>query len=118
MIDAAECKRAGRRAAALASPFAAARRDALAERVFGAILGALDAQVIYLGERLGLYRALADGGPATAALLNLPRGLAFGPDASLYIADSQSCRIRRVGSDGIITSVAGTGGSWPLGKMT
>jgi 2-polyprenyl-3-methyl-5-hydroxy-6-metoxy-1,4-benzoquinol methylase len=45
---------------------AAARRDALAERVFGAILGALDAQVIYLGERLGLYQALADGGPATA----------------------------------------------------
>ena len=35
-------------------------------RVFGAILGSLDAQVIYLGERLGLYQALADGGPATA----------------------------------------------------
>ncbi len=45
---------------------AAERRDALAERVGAAILGALDAQAIYLGERLGLYRALHEGGPATA----------------------------------------------------
>jgi 2-polyprenyl-3-methyl-5-hydroxy-6-metoxy-1,4-benzoquinol methylase len=42
------------------------RRDALAGRVGATILGALDAQAIYLGDRLGLYRALADGGPATA----------------------------------------------------
>jgi ubiquinone/menaquinone biosynthesis C-methylase UbiE len=41
------------------------RRDAMVGRVATAILGALDAQAIYLGERLGLYRALADGGPAT-----------------------------------------------------
>ena len=43
-----------------------ARRDALAGRLFGAVLGALDLQAVYLGDRLGLYRALADGGPATA----------------------------------------------------
>ena len=44
----------------------AERRDAVAGRIGAAILGALDAQAIYLGDRLGLYRALADGGPATA----------------------------------------------------
>jgi len=43
-----------------------ARRDELAERLSGAVLGALDLQAVYLGDRLGLYQALADGGPATA----------------------------------------------------
>ena len=45
---------------------AAARRDALAGRLFAAVLGSLELQAVYLGERLGLYRALADDGPATA----------------------------------------------------
>jgi hypothetical protein len=43
-----------------------ARRDELAKRLMGAVLGALDLQAIYLGDRLGLYQALAEGGPATA----------------------------------------------------
>jgi 2-polyprenyl-3-methyl-5-hydroxy-6-metoxy-1,4-benzoquinol methylase len=51
------------------SPDHAERRDAVAGRVGAAILGSLDAQAIYLGDRLGLYRALADGGPATATEL-------------------------------------------------
>jgi 2-polyprenyl-3-methyl-5-hydroxy-6-metoxy-1,4-benzoquinol methylase len=42
------------------------RRDELAKRLMGAVLGALDLQAVYLGDRLGLYQALADGGPATA----------------------------------------------------
>lgn len=45
------------------------RRDELAGRLMGAALGALDLQAVYLGDRLGLYRALADGGPATPAEL-------------------------------------------------
>src|SRR5919197_5962880 len=45
------------------------RTDALAERLFKDAVGALELYTVYLGERLGLYRALADGGPATSAEL-------------------------------------------------
>jgi len=48
---------------------AAERRDALVGRISQSILGAMDLFNIYLGDRLGLYRALADGGPATSAEL-------------------------------------------------
>ena len=43
------------------------RRDALVERLFGAALGTFDLYAIYLGERLGLYRALASAGELTSA---------------------------------------------------
>jgi 2-polyprenyl-3-methyl-5-hydroxy-6-metoxy-1,4-benzoquinol methylase len=46
-----------------------ARRDELAGRLFGAVIATLDLQAVYLGDRLGLYRALHEGGPATAAEL-------------------------------------------------
>jgi sugar lactone lactonase YvrE len=52
-----------------------------------------------------------DGGPATAAKLNGPLSIAFGPTGNLYIADSGNNRIRRVDRKGIITTVAGTGES-------
>ena len=43
--------------------------DALARRLFTDALGALELYTVYVGERLGLYRALADGGPATSSEL-------------------------------------------------
>jgi len=40
--------------------------DALVARLFEASLGMFEVMAIYLGDRLGLYGALRDGGPATA----------------------------------------------------
>lgn len=56
---------------AMASAIAdvAERRDALVERLFQANLALLEVLTVYLGDRLGLYRALADRGPATPAEL-------------------------------------------------
>jgi RHS repeat-associated protein len=50
-----------------------------------------------------------DGGPASAARLSSPAGVALGQDGSLYIADTYNHRVRRVSTSGIITTVAGTG---------
>lgn len=48
-----------------------------------------------------------DGGDALEARLNIPKGIAIGPDGGLYIADSRNYRVRAVGADGRIRTVAG-----------
>ncbi|WP_018639995.1 protein kinase domain-containing protein [Parafrankia elaeagni] len=48
-----------------------------------------------------------DGGPATGASLDSPSSVAVAPDGTLFIADRANHRIRRVGVDGIITTIAG-----------
>lgn len=51
-----------------------------------------------------------NGGPATAAQLNQPRGLTLDLSGNLYIADTFNHSVRRLErSTGIITTVAGTG---------
>jgi DNA-binding beta-propeller fold protein YncE len=50
-----------------------------------------------------------DGGPATAAQLNGPYGIFLDAADNLLIADSQNHVIRRVGRDGVITTIAGAG---------
>ena len=50
--------------------------DALAERLFGATLGALELFSVYLGAELGLYRALGEHGPLTVAELADRAGIA------------------------------------------
>lgn len=42
--------------------------EALVERMFGSVLGMMDVYLVYLGDRLGFYRALADGGLSPAEL--------------------------------------------------
>lgn len=65
--------------------------------------------IIHTVAGTGVYGYNDDGIPATTAQLRTPRGIALGPDGSLYIADTENERIRRVGPDGLITTVAGTG---------
>jgi hypothetical protein len=50
-----------------------------------------------------------DGGPATNASLNNPRDVAVDAYGNLFIADTGNNRIREVGTNGIIVTVAGTG---------
>jgi 2-polyprenyl-3-methyl-5-hydroxy-6-metoxy-1,4-benzoquinol methylase len=47
----------------------AQRRDALVQRLFEATIGAMDVFAVYLGDRLGLYRALAAHGALTSGEL-------------------------------------------------
>jgi DNA-binding beta-propeller fold protein YncE len=56
---------------------------------------------------------LGDGGVARGGTLSRPMGIAVDPDGNLYIADSGNRRIRKVGVDGIITTVAGNGEELP-----
>jgi streptogramin lyase len=58
----------------------------------------------------GVWGYSGDGGRATAAALKSPSGIAFGPDGSMYIADANNMRIRRVSPTGQISTVAGNGG--------
>lgn len=67
------------------------------------------ARIIETVAGLGFYGFSGDGGPATEAQFYAPRGVAVGPDNSLYISDTVNHRIRRVTPDGIINTVAGTG---------
>ncbi len=50
-----------------------------------------------------------DGGPATAAQLNMPSDVKLDRKGNIYIADMQNNRIRRIDASGVITTVAGDG---------
>ena len=54
-----------------------------------------------------------DGGPATSARLAWPTGLRLDSSGNLYIADAGNMRVRKVSSDGIITTIVGSGPGGP-----
>lgn len=75
-------------------------------------------QVVLERLRNGKFAAVAgdgtagfdgDGGPATEAQLSDVADICFGPGGELYLADGS--RVREVGRDGTIQTIAGNGGS-------
>ena len=57
----------------------------------------------------GLFNYSGDGGPAAAASLSSPNGVAADSAGNVYIADSGNHVIRKVSASGTITTVAGNG---------
>jgi sugar lactone lactonase YvrE len=81
---------------------------------------------LYIGESAAVLRVAAngalttiagtgttgdsgDGGPATSAQLNSPAGIAVDASGNVYFADNMSNRVRKIGTNGTINTVAGTG---------
>jgi sugar lactone lactonase YvrE len=85
-----------------------------ASRTFAAFLSALSLSVVsaqnistFAGN--GVSGSAGDGAAATSANLFGSNGLALDRFGNLYIADSANHRVRKVGLDGNISNVAGTG---------
>ena len=57
----------------------------------------------------GIKTFTSDGAPATSSGLNWPRGMVIDPFGTMYFADAGNCRIRKIDSNGILTTVVGTG---------
>ena len=83
---------------------------------------------LYVGDRIGRIRRIdartwqistvagigiagysGDGGPATRARIGSPVAIHFDTDGSMYFADNASHTIRKVDTNGIITTLVGTG---------
>ncbi len=58
---------------------------------------------------IGIQGYSGDGGQATAAQLNYPRGILFDGLGNLYITEAFGNRVRKVNATGIISTFAGTG---------
>lgn len=52
---------------------------------------------------------LGDGGPATAAKMNLPYSIVLDVSGSIFVSEDYGARVRKISTSGIISTVAGTG---------
>ena len=57
-----------------------------------------------------------DGGPAPQAQFSSPVAIATGPDGSVYVMDWYNLKVRRIGTDGIMSTAAGCGWGCPSGS--
>lgn len=57
----------------------------------------------------GVVADSGDGGPAVAASMQSPDGVAVAADGSIYFSDTGSDKVRKISPNGIVTTVAGTG---------
>ncbi len=57
---------------------------------------------------------IGDGGPAAQAIFNTPTAVAADHSGNLYIADTVAGLVRKIGSNGIVSTIAGVGGAGPV----
>lgn len=57
----------------------------------------------------GFAGSTGDGGPATSAQINDPYGVIRGPDGALWFCEHAGHSIRKIATDGTISTIAGTG---------
>jgi hypothetical protein len=82
-----------------------------------AVLPTVDAQSAssYISRTVAGAFPIGDNGPATSALLEHPQAVGADSNGSLYIADQGNGVIRKVGRNGVITSLIGySGGAYDL----
>jgi sugar lactone lactonase YvrE len=74
----------------------------------GEVIRRVDADGVISNFAGGLtYTKIADGGPAATTKLLKPWGIAVDSKGQLYLSEHRANRIRRIGLDGVITTVAG-----------
>ncbi|MEM7483436.1 MAG: hypothetical protein AAF481_19920, partial [Acidobacteriota bacterium] len=67
-----------------------------------------NAKILTSAAGRGTFGFGGDGGPAEEAEMRTPTDIEVSPDGSFHFLDSGNCRVRRVDSTGVITTVAGT----------
>jgi streptogramin lyase len=77
--------------------------------LFTPILPAATSWTISTVAGTGSAGSTGDGGPAKHAQINDPYGVVRGPDGALWFCEHAGHRIRRIATDGTISTVAGTG---------
>jgi len=60
----------------------------------------------------GSWFESGDGGLATNAGISVPTSIAVDAAGNIYFASDYSCKIRKIDTNGIITTIAGTGCDW------
>lgn len=69
----------------------------------------IDTKTWMVSTPIGTVQGLAgDGGPASQARLDLPSSLVFDPAGNMYLSDQGNQRIRKVDSQMVITTLAGS----------
>jgi hypothetical protein len=81
-------------------------------------LDALDYGSIATSAGTGTAGFSGDGGAAASADLNAPSGIAVDSAGNTYIADTGNNRVRRVSTEGTISTIAGTGTAGYNGEGT
>ena len=68
-----------------------------------------DGTIVTVAGRAGIQGDFGDGGPAIKGMLKQPADIAFDSKGNMYITDMGNNKIRKVDTNGIITTLAGPG---------